>query len=80
MNKINKTKRSIGQGNIRSRLNLCPAGLSVVQRLATRSVTGRGPNINVHQNSAGAYIWNGLTERRCFGRFFETFDAIEKFC
>ena len=36
---MNKTKRSIGQGNLRSRLDLRPAGLSVVQRLATRSVT-----------------------------------------
>ena len=79
---MNKNKRSIGQGYLRSRPDLRPAGLSVVQRLATRSVTGRGPNINVHQHFGWRLHleWTNGEERRCFERFFETFESIDEFC
>ena len=76
------TQKSTGQGNLRSYLHLRPAGSSLIQRLATRSITGPGLEINIHQHCGWRLHleWlNGKT-RSCFERFFETFEDVDRFC
>ena len=80
---MNTQNKSIGQGNLRSYLHLRPAGSSVVQRLSTRSITGRGMELNVHQH-VGFRLhleWqNENKTRRCFERIFDTFEDVDRLC
>jgi len=76
-------RRSIGQGNLHSLLNLRPAGSSIVRRLATRSITGRGPNVGVHQHYGWRLHleWETENEQRgCLERSFTSFEDVDRVC
>jgi len=77
------TERSVGQGNLRSPRTLSPAGSSIVQRLAKRSISGRGLNVRVHQHHGWRLHleWtDGHESRRCFQRYFTSLEAVDTFC
>ena len=80
---MNTQDKSFEQGNLRSHLHLRPAGSSVVQRFATRSITGRGLGLNVHQHVGFRLHLEWQEEnntRRYFERLFETFKGVDQFC
>ena len=76
--------RSIGQGNFHSQFN--HDGTSIVKRLASRSLTGRGLQIKIHQHIGYRLhlLWNSTNDERarsmCIERVFLTYHEVSDFC
>jgi len=77
-------RTSVGQANLRSPLNLRrQVGSSIVQRLATRSVSGRGLGVRVHQHFGFRLHLEWQAEggrRHCCERFFTYFEDVDSVC
>jgi len=76
--------RCIGQGNFNSKFN--HDGTSIVKRLASRSLTGRGLQIHIHQHIGYRLhlVWhticNGEETSRCIERVFLLYEDVSDFC
>ena len=78
--------RSIGQGNVYSKFN--HDGTSIVKRFASRSLTGRGLQIKIHQHIGYRLhlLWNPTNDEtarsmcieRVFLMYHEVSDFLEK--
>lgn len=81
---MNLTK-SVGQANHHCNLPLRSAGTSVVQRLASLSIAGRGLGIELHQHIGYRLhlVWHvtehGKTTTRCLVRVFGMFEDVHQF-
>jgi len=84
---MNRTK-STGQGKFHSKLsqNVTSDGTSIVKRLASRSVTGRGLQIQIHQHIGFQLnlVWhttsNGKETSRCREILFLMYEDVTDFC
>ena len=77
--------RSIGQGHFHSKFN--PNGTSIIKKLASRSITGRGLQIKIHQHIGYRVhlLWdpNPNDERStcmCIERVFSMYNEVSDFC
>ena len=76
--------RSSGQGKFSSKLN--QDGTSIVKRLASRSLTGRGLQIHIHQHVGYRLhlVWDttssGKETSRCIERRFLMYEDVSDFC
>jgi len=80
--------RSVGQGNFYSKLShkITSDRTSVIKRLASRSLTGQGLQMRIHQ-----HIWfklhvvwhassKGKESLRCIERVFSMYSDVKDFC
>jgi len=77
--------RSIGQGHFNSKFN--PDGTSIIKKLASRSITGRGLQIKIHQHIGYRVhlLWDPTPndERSrcmCIERVFSMYNEFSDFC
>jgi len=76
--------RSIGQGNFHSKFK--HVGTSIVKKLASRSLTGRGLQIQEHQHIGYRLylLWDPTIDKRdrsmCIERMFLTYNEVSDFC
>ena len=73
--------RSIGQGHFHSKFN--PDGTSIIKKLASRSITGRGLQIKIHQHIGYRLhlLWNPTpNDEMCIESVFSMYHEVSDFC